>query len=225
MKESDICNKCNVVLNNSNWKSYYQKRKYYICNECISIHLKNKYKNNKDYHNLNQANRLYKQRKSVIEKYGNKCNYCEESEYSKLTIDHVNGGGNKHRKLSNVIYELYSNQINEEYQILCYNCNCSKNILYIDKYNLKAKQLVLNHYGLFCRECGEDRIGRLTIDHIDNDGASQRKEFGCGTGSKFYKWLIKSEYPDNLNLQTLCFNCNCSKLNNKKRRSEERLIK
>ena len=49
------------------------------------------------------ANRLQKEvllrlRKIVIEHYGGICKCCKEKDIKFLVIDHVNGGGNKHRK-------------------------------------------------------------------------------------------------------------------------------
>jgi len=69
---------------------------------------------------------------------------------------------------------------------------------------------VLTHYGLKCNcmcECTISNIKHLTIDHINNDGASHRKT--VGSGESFYKWIIKNDFPDFL--QVLCWNCNCAK--------------
>jgi hypothetical protein len=154
-------------------------------------------------------------RSAVIFQYGNQCAQCGEDEYTKLTIDHKNGGGSAHRREmggAGIVDYLYNNLINKDgYQVLCYNCNCSKNVIYKDKYALRDKKIVIEHYGSVCNDCKEDRIERLTIDHKNNDGAAQRKKYGYKTGSRFYRWAIKNAFPDNLGLQVLCFNCNCSK--------------
>jgi hypothetical protein len=68
-------------------------------------------------------------RKKVVEYYGGKCSCCGEKEYDFLTIDHVNGGGTKHRKIvSSALLPslIIKNNYPDDYQILCYNCNCSK---------------------------------------------------------------------------------------------------
>ena len=74
-----------------------------------------------------------RKRITVLEFYGGKppkCKCCGEKEISFLSIDHVNGGGNKHRKESGVgcvIYPwLIRNNFPKGFQILCYNCNMSK---------------------------------------------------------------------------------------------------
>ena len=65
-------------------------------------------------------------RKIAIEKYGGKCTCCGESEKIFLCIDHINGGGRRHRKLmtfSNIDEWLRSKGYPEGFRILCYNCN------------------------------------------------------------------------------------------------------
>ena len=67
---------------------------------------------------------------------------------------------------------------------------------------------VFNWYGNKCKCCGENQFEFLTIDHINNDGGSHRKEIKK-TGSRMYLWIIKNNFPDIF--QTLCYNCNCAK--------------
>ena len=68
-------------------------------------------------------------RRKVVEHYGNKCNCCGLDIYEFLTIDHVNGGGCKHRKVvtaTRLPFWIIENNYPIDYQILCYNCNCAK---------------------------------------------------------------------------------------------------
>lgn len=56
------------------------------------------------------------------------CECCGESHMEFLGIDHINGGGSKHRKESNCtnIYRLLKkNNFPEGYRVLCHNCNLS----------------------------------------------------------------------------------------------------
>lgn len=76
-------------------------------------------------------------------------------------------------------------------------------------YKTRIKREVLDKYGGVCSCCGESNIGFLTIDHKNNDGNIQRQEFKQGTGSKFYGWLKKNNYPDGYQVQ--CWNCNCGR--------------
>lgn len=76
--------------------------------------------------------------------------------------------------------------------------------------NLKLK--VLNYYSkntMSCSLCGYNEEPLiLQLDHIYNNGAEQRKAFG--NGNKFYRWIIKNNYPEGF--QVLCPNCNWKKM-------------
>ena len=64
--------------------------------------------------------------------YGGKCACCGEEHHQFLTIDHINGGGNAHRKMLKVRggYGMYSwlkrNGMPHGFQVLCFNCNMAK---------------------------------------------------------------------------------------------------
>lgn len=82
------------------------------------------------------------------------------------------------------------------------------------KHKAKLAQIrdtVLRHYGARCVCCGETEPQFLTIDHINNNGAAHRRSLGHGrnTGSSFYRWIIKNNFPNDL--QVLCCNCNVAK--------------
>lgn len=66
-------------------------------------------------------------KKEVFNHYGNKCLCCGENKFEFLTIDHINGGGTKHRKeVGADIYKwLKRNSYPDGYRVLCFNCNCS----------------------------------------------------------------------------------------------------
>lgn len=212
------CIKCDILLTEENWAKYSQKVSHYICNPCRQKQEKIRYLTDQNY-SKKQLNRYHQRRSIVIHAYGDFCVQCGEDDYYKLTMDHINNNGYLHRKLlkNHVIDWFFNNPVNKDgYQILCYNCNCSKNVIYKDKYALRDKKKVMENYGNQCAECKEDRIERLTIDHKNNDGAEQRKKLKCYTGSRMYRWIIKQNYPDNLGLQTLCFNCNCSKISKRR---------
>ena len=66
----------------------------------------------------------------MIAAYGSVCVLCGEQHWEFLTIDHVNGGGNAHRKLVGVgavFYRFLKNQgwPKDTYRLLCASCNCS----------------------------------------------------------------------------------------------------
>ena len=79
----------------------------------------------------------------------------------------------------------------------------------------KLKRDILYYYGngkLSCLCCGESEFKFLTIDHINNNGAKDRK-IVRRTGHNLYRYLKKNKYP--LGYQTLCFNCNSGRALNK----------
>ena len=67
-------------------------------------------------------------RLDAISRYGGICSCCGESELGFLSIDHIEGGGNKHRKtFKTSIYRwLKKNNYPDGFQILCHNCNMAK---------------------------------------------------------------------------------------------------
>lgn len=69
-------------------------------------------------------------RDEAIDAYGWKCRCCGETEPLFLSIDHVNGGGNEHRRSLGTkgsgasFYKwLRDNEYPKDFQTLCMNCN------------------------------------------------------------------------------------------------------
>lgn len=65
-------------------------------------------------------------RVKVLEFYGGKCKCCGESRYEFLAFDHINGGGQKHRRernISNLQDWLHANKYPKGFRVLCHNCN------------------------------------------------------------------------------------------------------
>lgn len=98
----------------------------------------------------------------------------------------------------------------------CWSCRINKSGR--KEYNIQRKEMrlrikrqVINHYGGKCNCCGEVNEKFLTIDHINNDGNKYRRSNDrCRLGGiHLYEWIIKNNYP--LDLQVLCYNCNCGK--------------
>lgn len=67
-----------------------------------------------------------------IAEYGGRCQVCGEGNWEFLTVDHINGGGMRHmRSLKKGGARFYSwlkgqGWPKDEYQLLCFNCNCGK---------------------------------------------------------------------------------------------------
>lgn len=71
----------------------------------------------------------------------------------------------------------------------------------------KVKRAVFEKYGNKCECCGLSNIWFLTIDHVHNDGAEERRRIGGSTAvlRKLYREPRSDRY------QLLCFNCNGAK--------------
>lgn len=89
--------------------------------------------------NPEKAKAIYKRyrdkiRVEVIGHYGGKCVCCGEDRIEFLNIDHINGGGNAHRKkvmgFNAAGWPFYrwlrKNNYPEGFQVLCWNCNMAK---------------------------------------------------------------------------------------------------
>lgn len=72
-------------------------------------------------------------RADVLGAYGGKCQCCGESEVKFLSIDHINGGGAKHRRALKIrtperfyCWLRMNGYPKDQFQILCHNCNLAK---------------------------------------------------------------------------------------------------
>lgn len=78
---------------------------------------------------INERNRTYNRnrRLQLIARYGGSCACCGEDRYEFLAIDHINGGGNRHRKevgAGDAFYKwLRAQGLPDGYRVLCHNCN------------------------------------------------------------------------------------------------------
>lgn len=78
-----------------------------------------------------QSKRNKRLKAFIFDHYGSSCSCCGEATPEFLTIDHINGGGHKHRKgmASNNLYLwLIRNGMPEGFRTLCFNCNCGRSI-------------------------------------------------------------------------------------------------
>jgi hypothetical protein len=67
-------------------------------------------------------------------------------------------------------------------------------------------------YGGECACCGEDEPMFLTIDHVNGNGAEERRVYKGGHTSAFLRMIIDEGFPDRY--QLLCWNCNCGRHRN-----------
>lgn len=121
-KYQAYCKKCTIELR-SDW--YYKKGG----KEKVSI-------KSKKYRDSHKALFIDRRRKwnwdskmDIINKYGGKCECCGETNPKFLSVDHIKGKGNEHRKTIGTVsiyIWLRKNNYPSGFQILCYNCNNAK---------------------------------------------------------------------------------------------------
>ena len=81
------------------------------------------------------------------------------------------------------------------------------------KYRSDLRMETISHYSngtMKCSCCGESIYDFLTIDHINNDGFIDRKNYSTPNG--FYLSLKNKNYPPGY--QVLCYNCNMGRERN-----------
>lgn len=167
-----------------------------------------------------------------------KCKICNENDIDILSIDHIGGKGNDHRKEIGIsgghrfYFWLKSNNYPDGYQILCMNCQYRKRMGEMKPDNPTKKQLkqaayvqklkleCLSHYGNIC-PCGEKDLVILTLDHVNDDGENHRKE-KKKRGFAFYLDLKKNKFPNDPPLQVLCMNCQFRKRAKNEKKIAER---
>ena len=80
--------------------------------------------------NARRRKRVFDLKQEMISAYGGCCACCNESEIRFLTLEHVNGGGNEHRrkfsKASRTWLDLKRRGWPEGHIILCWNCQMAK---------------------------------------------------------------------------------------------------
>ena len=133
-------------------------------------------------------------KKGSIRGYSSRCKKCLREYNTKL-----------YRKLRKRNPEIYA-----EKQKKWSRDNPEKRKEIHKKWRRKLKRETMNAYGKICQCCGEKEIKFLAIDHINENGAMERKQLGAnGGGCNFYALLKKRGFPKGY--QTLCHNCNFAK--------------
>lgn len=129
------CKKCGLIKLLS---EFYRNPglKSGIANECKECSKKMHYRWRDS--NLEKAKEsvnktLKKLRQQFIDAYGGKCSCCGESAPEFLTVEHKFGGGKHDRKSQGGALGLLRSMRDQgwpkdEYDLLCYNCNCGKRL-------------------------------------------------------------------------------------------------
>lgn len=130
------CRDCGVVQDAASFSRCSSRKDGLMpyCKGCQTVRNRTTYANNREA--IKVRNRVYSaayRRRLRIETfaaYGSACACCGERMHEFLTIDHINGGGEQHRKVLNRrgwrFYEwLRKNDYPAGYRVLCWNCNAA----------------------------------------------------------------------------------------------------
>lgn len=132
---------CSRICKNKSWNSIANNYAY-RSKEQRSLFAKKYYIRKKKKNNLDIKLKF-------LEKYGNKCFLCGESNKEVLTLDHIGGGGGQDRKQRSS-YVIYNEAIylpdSSKFRILCMNCNWKTRY---------SKEIFTNEYILAQMSIGE----------------------------------------------------------------------
>jgi hypothetical protein len=136
---------CEVCGKEFEQNPHYRRKKQqrYCSDECrkrgfvkyLKTYMKNYWKSHPKQYERNKLlklSRIQKLRELIINHYGGKCACCGESHPEFMTIDHIDGGGNRLRKTkkshtsTKEYYRIFKNGFPSNIQILCMNCNFAK---------------------------------------------------------------------------------------------------
>ena len=114
---------------------FKRKSGYWECRECNRIKGR-KYKakwtpEERAVRNGRDIAQKLARRTAIINEYGHACAWCGEDEYIFLTLDHVNDDGADHRRElgaghNNILTYIEENNYPDSIQLLCWNCNATK---------------------------------------------------------------------------------------------------
>jgi len=135
MDNTKICTVCGNTLPLTDF--YKEKRvkdgRYAKCKKCHIEITQGRFNANKEKHRNYGRVKSLKRKMKLVKKFGGKCACCGFDDWRALQIDHINGGGSRHRsefKSGNsyvkYLLELSGEEIGKSYQMLCANCNWIK---------------------------------------------------------------------------------------------------
>jgi hypothetical protein len=121
------CKRCRLGLDDPERRAALMNR---------SRELEDMYRANSEYQadrNARFRDSHARRRRTVIDNLGGKCVCCGETEIVFLTVDHIEGGGNDHRRQlggssQNLYRWLIKKGFPDGFQVLCFNCNQGKHV-------------------------------------------------------------------------------------------------
>lgn len=132
--KSKKCTRCHLIKSvNEFSKTKQYKNGYHIyCKPCRVQMQRQTFLNNPETQRSYKRKWLNNHKELVLRQYSKgepKCCRCGFTDVRALTIDHINGGGGKHRKeISHICRWLVKNNFPDGFQILCMNCQFIKRV-------------------------------------------------------------------------------------------------
>ena len=166
-----ICKSCGTLLDLNNWLPSRQKRNQAICKICIRKDNNNRYQKYKDKYLQSYKNKYIQIKQLVFDYYGGKCQLCNENNYIKLSLDHIDKNGRSQRRKilkkdsGTSFYKWILKNKPNNIRILCFNCNCQHSM---QKYNLNInnKNYLENK---ICKYCSSNtKVKKYTCSLCNN---------------------------------------------------------
>jgi hypothetical protein len=223
VKTTSFRNNMSILSKQERNKVYYQHNREKILARCRQYEGRNR-----EFIAQRKYDFFQRLKHSVLSHYGVDgkaiCCNCPETRLNALTIDHINGGGNQHRKeikkTGPSFYRyLKINGFPPGFRTLCMNCNYKSyrisqqasfsTLAHNVRHRLlrdRLKRRFFEKLGMKCARCGIDDLEILTVGHINSGGNQHRKRLKTHCSTSFYRAILKTD--DFNGLEAQCYSCN-----------------
>ncbi len=171
------------------------------CNECEKKRKREHYRKHAEYYRQKSKEYKLKHQKEV-KAYAKTHNKIYREKNKEQLREYQREWFSKNKERAKIYHKLWCKSNNERTK------------QYAKRNRIRIKAEVLFAYGgknPKCVCCGEKDVRFLTIDHIYDNGAEERKRINNkGGGYNFYFYLRSVGFPKH-GYQILCYNCNCGR--------------
>lgn len=130
------CDTCTTYMRQKDRTRYNKSKESGLCLHCHKVpHVEGEILclDCKQKNAVRNKDKRIKQKFTIIQHYGGKCQMCGETDMDVLGIDHIYGSGTRHRKeltqKGTTFYRwIVKNNYPTGFQVLCFNCNFKKHL-------------------------------------------------------------------------------------------------